>query len=66
MAPGIAPKDRPNLFDRFCGADTSRSRPGTGLGISIARLLAEAQSGALSVESDLGKGSTFTIRLPAA
>jgi PAS domain S-box-containing protein len=65
---GIAYADLAHIFDRFYVADRSRSRgqSGTGLGLSIARNLAEAHGGTLSVESVLGRGATFTCRLPRA
>jgi two-component system sensor histidine kinase BaeS len=63
---GIAPADLPRVFDRFWRADTSRSRAtgGSGLGLAIARKLAEAHGGELTVASQLGVGTTFTVRLP--
>jgi two-component system phosphate regulon sensor histidine kinase PhoR len=63
---GIAFADLGQIFDRFYVADRSRSRgqSGTGLGLSIARTLVEAQGGNLSAESVLGRGATFTCRLP--
>lgn len=66
--PGIAPEHLERIFDRFFRIDQSRSRAlgGNGLGLAIARLLAELQSGRLSVESTVGEGSTFTVWLPAA
>jgi signal transduction histidine kinase len=54
------------IFDRFYRGDASRSTPGFGLGLSIARTLVEAQNGTLSIESEVGKSSTFTVLLPAA
>ncbi len=65
---GIAPEHLERIFDRFFRIDQSRSRAfgGTGLGLAIARLLAELQSGSITVESTLGHGSTFTLWLPAA
>jgi two-component system phosphate regulon sensor histidine kinase PhoR len=65
---GIAHADLTLIFDRFYVADRSRSRgqSGTGLGLSIARNLVEAQGGTLSAESVLGRGATFTCRLPLA
>ena len=65
--PGIAPEDLPRLFDRFYRADQSRSREtgGSGLGLTIARRLAEAHRGTIEVSSEPGRGSRFTVRLPA-
>jgi two-component system phosphate regulon sensor histidine kinase PhoR len=65
---GIAFADLAHIFDRFYVADRSRSRgqSGTGLGLSIARNLVEANGGTLSAESALGRGATFTCRLPRA
>ncbi len=63
---GIAPNALPHIFERFYRVDTSRSRGGSGLGLPIAKELVEAQDGTLSVESNVGKGSTFTLTLPLA
>jgi two-component system phosphate regulon sensor histidine kinase PhoR len=65
--PGIAAKHLPRLFERFYRVDPGRSRErgGTGLGLSIVKHLCEAMGGTVSVESAPGKGSTFTVRLPA-
>ncbi|MBN2389575.1 MAG: sensor histidine kinase, partial [Anaerolineae bacterium] len=64
--PGMSPEMQQRIFDRFQRGDTSRSTPGFGLGLSIARALIEAQQGSIAVDSDLGKGSAFTIALPKA
>ncbi|MEU6822847.1 HAMP domain-containing sensor histidine kinase [Streptomyces atriruber] len=64
---GIAAADLPHVFDRFWRADKSRTRAtgGSGLGLSIVRKLVEAHDGAVSAQSVPGKGSLFTVRLPA-
>ncbi len=65
---GIAPEHQPHLFDRFYRVDVSRSRDqgGAGLGLAIVKTLVEAHGGTIEVSSQLGKGSTFTVRLPSA
>ncbi|MEV0386424.1 HAMP domain-containing sensor histidine kinase [Nonomuraea sp. NPDC050643] len=65
---GIAAEDLPLIFERFWRVEKSRSRRtgGSGLGLPIARKLAEAHGGTLHATSVLGEGSTFTLRLPAA
>ncbi|GLY99950.1 HAMP domain-containing sensor histidine kinase [Actinoplanes sp. NBRC 103695] len=62
---GIAAEDLPRLFDRFWRADESRNRAtgGSGLGLPIARKIAEAHGGDITVESRLGSGTTFTATL---
>jgi len=65
---GIPKKDQARVFERFYRVDRARSREtgGTGLGLSIVRHVAENHGGRVSVESRLGEGSTFTVRLPLA
>lgn len=65
---GIDEKDLPHIFDRFYRVDSARSKDktgGYGLGLSIAKKIVDIHRGAITVESKLGKGSTFTVRLPA-
>jgi two-component system, OmpR family, sensor kinase len=64
--PGIPPDVLPHIFERFYRGEVSRSGPGAGLGLAIAKELVEAQGGAIRVESAPGKGSVFTVILPAA
>jgi signal transduction histidine kinase len=62
---GIAPADLPLVFERFFRADESRPDNGeTGLGLAIARSIVEAHRGAISVESELGAGTTFVMTFP--
>lgn len=63
---GIPAEQLPFVFDRFWRADQVRTREagGTGLGLAIARDIAQAHRAELAVESSVGRGSTFTVRLP--
>lgn len=63
---GIAQADLPHIFDRFWRADKARSRShaGAGLGLSIAKWIAETHAGSISVESEVGKGSVFFLNVP--
>ena len=62
---GIAPADLPHVFDRFYRADRARSGgERVGLGLAIVKAIVDAHSGAVTVESEPGAGSTFTLRLP--
>lgn len=63
---GMAPEHLPHVFERFYRADPSRGRAtgGSGLGLAIVKALAEAHGGKVEVESALGQGAIFTVRLP--
>jgi two-component system, OmpR family, phosphate regulon sensor histidine kinase PhoR len=63
---GIAKEDIPRIFDRFYRVKTARTRQivGTGLGLCIVKSILDAHFGSISVESELGKGTTFTVLLP--
>jgi len=65
---GIAPDDQKRIFDRFyrVNSDRSRNTGGSGLGLAIAQAIVQVHNGSLQLQSELGKGSTFTIRLPLA
>ena len=65
---GLRPGEAQLVFDRFWRADPARARTtgGTGLGLAIVRHVAQAHQGEVSVESEEGNGSTFTLKLPLA
>lgn len=64
---GIPPEVLPRIFERFWQVDTSSTRKfqGAGIGLALVRSLTEAMDGEVSVDSQLGRGTTFTIALPA-
>ena len=63
---GIAERDQERIFERFYRVDPARSREtgGTGLGLSIVKHVVANHGGDISVWSQVGEGSTFTLRLP--
>ena len=65
--PGIAEEHIPRLTERFyrVSVQESRSRGGTGLGLAIVKHILNRHRGKLAVSSELGKGSSFTLKLPA-
>jgi signal transduction histidine kinase len=63
---GIAPEDQPKIFEEFrqVGSDSTHKTEGTGLGLTLAKKFVELHGGKIWVESEVGKGSTFTFTLP--
>ena len=65
---GISAADQHRIFDRFFCSDPGRSRQqgGTGLGLAIVAAIVRRHHGLISVASNVGNGSVFTVKLPAA
>ncbi|NQW16593.1 MAG: CHASE domain-containing protein [Chloroflexi bacterium] len=65
---GIAPEHTGRVFEKFFRIDSKRSRPAgsTGLGLAITKSLVERMSGMITLESEIGEGSTFTVRMAAS
>ena len=65
---GIAPGEQQRIFERFYRVDRARSREkgGTGLGLSIVKHIAQSHKGSVAVDSQVNKGSVFSVRLPIA
>ena len=64
MGIGISEQDLPHIFERFYRCDPSRSKVGTGLGLSFSKAVARAHNGDITVVSAPDKGSTFTVIIP--
>jgi two-component system OmpR family sensor kinase len=67
QGPGMSEEDQKRIFERFYRADSSRARSGedgTGLGLSIVEAVMQAHGGTVSVTSEVGKGSKFTLTFP--
>lgn len=63
---GIAPEDRARIWERLYRADRSRTQRGLGLGLSLVKAIVEAHGGSVRVESEIGRGSRFTVSLPSS
>ena len=61
---GIPPEDRERIFDKYYQTDKSHSKRGLGLGLAICKRIVQLWNGSLTVESEVGVGSTFTVKLP--
>ena len=64
--PGIPPEVLPNIFERFNRGNQRGVMGGTGLGLAIAERIARSHGGGIEVSSEVGKGTSFTVRLPAS
>ena len=61
---GIPADELPRIFDRLFRGDRSRAERGLGLGLSLVKAVVEAHGGAVTVQSEVGRGAAFTVRLP--
>ena len=61
---GIAPEVGQHIFEKFYQGDTSHAAQGNGLGLALVKTVADLTNAVVSVESELGKGSKFTVKLP--
>jgi signal transduction histidine kinase len=62
--PGIPPEKLEQLFQRFSRLEGTKTKPGSGLGLYLSRLIVERHGGVIWADSELGDGATFAFRLP--
>jgi two-component system heavy metal sensor histidine kinase CusS len=63
---GIAPEHLPRVFDRFYRAESSRGSDGAGLGLALVKSIVDLHGGSASIQSEIGRGTTVTLKFPAA
>ena len=61
---GISPEHLPHVFEEFYKVDATGSEEGTGLGLAITKAIVEGHGGGIDLESEPGRGTTFTLRFP--
>ena len=61
---GIAPEHLPRVFDRFYRAESSRSSDGAGLGLALVKSIVDLHGGSAKIDSEVGRGTTITLRFP--
>jgi signal transduction histidine kinase len=66
QGPGVAEQDQPHVFERFYRGRGADAALGSGLGLAIAQNLARLHGGDIALRCEAGRGSTFTLNLPAA
>ncbi len=63
---GISPEDLPHIFEGFYRGKSGQATAGHGIGLAVSRQIVDAHDGSITVESELGKGTTFMVSLPVS